>query len=36
MIKQAIKEGFIRGVILAAYMLLGFLYAYTIMGGRVL
>lgn len=36
MIKAAIKQGFIRGVILALYALIGYLTAYTIMGGRVL
>ena len=36
MIKAAIKRGFIRGVIIAAYGLLGYLIAYTVMGGRVL
>lgn len=36
MIKAAIKQGLIRGIILALYALIGYLTAYTIMGGRVL
>jgi hypothetical protein len=36
MIKAAIKRGLIRGIIISLYGLLGYLIAYTIMGGRVL
>ena len=34
--KAAIKTGIIRGVILALYALIGYLFAYVAMGGRVL
>ena len=32
----AIKEGLLRGIILALYALIGYLFAYIAMGGRVL
>ena len=35
MIKAAIKQGLIRGVIIALYALIGYLVAFTAMGGRV-
>jgi hypothetical protein len=34
--RAAIKIGLIRGVILALYALIGYLFAYVAMGGRVL
>lgn len=36
MIRAAIKTGLIRGVILALYALIGYLFAYVALGGRVL
>jgi hypothetical protein len=34
--REAIRIGLIRGVILALYALIGYLFAYIAMGGRVL
>jgi hypothetical protein len=34
--RAAIKTGVTRGVILALYAVLGYLFAYVAMGGRVL
>jgi len=36
MIVRAIKEGLIRGIVLALYALIGYLFAYIAMGGKVL
>jgi len=33
--RAAIRTGLVHGIILAAYALLGYLIAYTAMGGRV-
>jgi hypothetical protein len=35
-VREAIRIGLIRGVVLALYALLGYLIAYIVMGGRVL
>jgi uncharacterized membrane protein required for colicin V production len=31
----AVRRGLVHGIILAAYALLGYLIAFTVMGGRV-
>lgn len=36
MMLAAVKSGLIRGIILALYALIGYLFAYVAMGGRVL
>jgi hypothetical protein len=33
--RAAVRRGLVHGIILAAYALLGYLIAFTVMGGRV-